>query len=388
MKHSLTLFVFFGATSFIAAKPFSAQANEFPPSEDFAPTESSEISSADKEKSERNLTEVGGRLRLEATTLFSEKQKFENAITKQGSGAEIYLDARGDSGGRAFLRARLVQEAQATTPSFFVDEAKVQLQPAHSLFLTAGRQKVKFGTAKFFNPTDFLNQDLRDVFALDDRRPGVDALKIHLPGEGYNVYGIALSPQTQKIGNTGGYLRSEFAFSGGEVSLSGFEVKGKHSRLGADASVAVGDFDIFAEAAWNGKSRVSTGFTYELSINDTDTVSFVFEHHFNEYGLTQKNAYLSALQAQSHRPLELAKHYAATSLYFAKPKALPQFTFLASTVLNLSDSSFLVVPQMFYEITKDAQATVSTQIPHGIAGSEFKLARTRAQTTLAIEAVF
>ncbi len=388
MKKQLRISLFFGAISFVSAAPCVAWANDFPPSDDFAPTESAEISAADKDKSERNLTEVGGRLRLEATTLFAENQKFENATTKQGSGAEIYLDAKGDNGGRAFLRARLVQEAQAATPSFFVDEAKVQLQPAQSVFLTAGRQKVKFGTAKFFNPTDFLNQDLRDIFALDDRRPGVDAVKVHIPGEGYNVYGIALSPLAQKIGNTGGYWRSEFAFSGGEISLSGLEVKGKHTRLGADASLAVGDVDVFTEVAWNGKTRVSSGVTYDIAVTDTDTLSLVAEHHFNENGLTQKSDYLAALQAQSHRPLELAKHYAAASIYLAKPKALPKTTLLTSVVSNLSDSSYLVVPQLFYELTKDVQATLSAQIPQGPTGSEFKLARTRAQTTLAIEAVF
>jgi hypothetical protein len=216
----------------------------------------------------------------------------------------------------------------------------------------------------------------------------VDAVKIHVPGEGYNVYGIALSPQTKKVGNTGAYWRGEFAFAGGEISVSGLEVKGKHARLGADASLAVGDVDVFAEAAWNGKTRVSSGLTYDLSINDTDSLSFVAEHHFNENGLTKKSEYLAAIQTQSHRPLELAKHYAAGSVYLAKPKAFPKTTFLASVVSNLSDHSYLVVPQMFYDLTKDVQATLSAQIPQGPADSEFKLARTRAQTTLAIEAVF
>jgi hypothetical protein len=365
-----------------------ALAEDFPPSDDFAPASEAAVSDADKQQSERDRAEIGGRVRIESSTLFLKSQKFENAETTNGSGAEIYIDAKGHDGGRAFLRAQVKQPATTGSPSLSVDEAKLQLTLKESVFLTAGRQKIKFGAAKFFNPTDFLNQEARSPFELEDRRSGVDALKVHVPVGISNFYGIALTPQNQKLGNTGAYARAESAFSWGEVSLSTLEVKGKQTSVGADVSAAVGDFDIFAEGAFAKHARISTGFVYEMKLNDTDSMALTAEYHFNESGLTQKSDYATAIQSGTHRPLELAREYFAASLYLANPKALSKTTFLVTAITNISDSSNVLVPQIFYELTKDIAASLRVQIPRGESGTEFQLIPSRAQTTFAVEARF
>ncbi len=366
----------------------AANAEDFPPADEFGLSPAQGITPTEKQQSEHDRAEIGGRLRIESTTFFSKNKKPKDANTSNGSGAEIYIDAKGENNSRALLRAQLKQGADNSNPSVSIDEAKIQFALLQKVFVTGGRQKIKFGTAKFFNPTDFLNAQTRDPFALDDRRPGIDALKIHVPGEGYNLYGIALSPDTKKFGDTGGYWRGELAFSKGEVSVSGLEIRNKHSHIGADASLAVGDFDVFCEAGIANKSQISSGVNYEFKINESDSMAIALEHYYNENGFTNKANYIPALQTGTNKSLDLGKQYLAASAYLAKPKAMSKTTLFAAVIENLNDSSFIFVPQVFHEITKDIIASVNVQVPSGASGSEFALLNAHVITTVALEAVF
>ena len=55
-----------------------------------------------------------------------------------------------------------------------------------------GLQRIKWGSGRFWNPTDFLNQQRKDPLDFFDKRLGVAMLKLHLPleAQGWNIYGI------------------------------------------------------------------------------------------------------------------------------------------------------------------------------------------------------
>lgn len=386
------------ADDFPSAPDDGATANER-----FGFSQDSGISSSDKATSERDRAEIGGRVRVEGVYTQTTKQKPANATMKSGSGAELYLDAKTDSGVRSFLRVRVEQSAAAasvnsttssptnsasSSPNVLVDEAKLQSKLYNKLFLTAGRQKMKFGAAKFFNPTDFPNQQVRDPFAQDDRRPGVDAIKIHFPLESINIYAVGLAAKNEVFGDAAGYGRAEVAFSGGEVSLSALSSRNQTTKYGVDASVAVLDLDFYAEAAFEKHERYSLGFTYDAKISDRDTVSFGAEYHHNGNGLANASQYGSALARGTHSPLALGRDYAAASIYLAKPQWFTHSTIIVSAISNASDNSTAIVPQLFHEISPEITASVRLMIPAGKTDGEFRMANLRNQTTLALESVF
>jgi len=361
------------------------------------------LSANDKAISERDRAEIGGRVRIEGVYTQTTKQKPADANMKNGSGAELYLDAKSESGVRSFLRIRMEQSAAgvsatsatsaagtdaSTSPSLSVDEAKIQATLWHKLFLTAGRQKMKFGAAKFFNPTDFPNQQMRDPFAREDRRPGVDALKLHLPLEDMNIYAIALASKSEVFGDTAGYGRAEFAFSGGEVSVSALSKRNQTTKYGIDASAAVRDIDAYTEVAFDDHERYSAGFTYDVQISDSDAISLGAEYHHNGNGLAGSSQYFGALASGTHTPLTLGRDYAAATIYLAKPQWLKHSTLIFSTIANTADNSATLVPQIFHEITPEITASAQLMMPAGKSDGEFRMMNVLTQATLALEAIF
>jgi hypothetical protein len=378
-----------------------AHADDFPAAPDVASDvapfgEEGGISTIEKQESERDRAEIGGRLRVEGVVTQTRGQAFKEASMTSGSGAEIYLDAKATDGVRALLRARVEQPAVAApaggkggsaSPGMAIDEAKVQANFCKVLFVTAGRQKMKFGAARFFNPTDFPNRQRRDPFAIDDRRPGVDALKLHLPVGMTNLYAIALPSSNSLVGDTSGYGRAEVAFGAGEVSVSALAQRNKDTKAGADISLAVGDVDVYGEVSADGHESYATGLSWDIKLSDSDALTLGAEYFRNGIGFEKSGSYLAALKAGTHQPLELGREYAAMSAYLAKPRWMSDATLILSAIGNLSDGSRVVVPQVYYAVTSDLTASLRLALPSGESDGEFRLIRQRLQGTLALEAL-
>ncbi len=354
------------------------------------------LSDQDRQTSEKDKAEIGGRVRVQGVYTQTTSQKASNATMVSGSGAELYLDAKSPEGVRSFLKVRVEQSAAAdststsknSSPRLSVDEAKIQATLWQKLFVTAGRQKMKFGTAQFFNPSDFPNQESRDPFSKEDRRPGVDALKLHVPVESINLYAIALPAKNEVVGDAGAYTRAEIAFNGGEFSLSSLAKRNQKTKYGADISLAVNDLDVYAEAGVDAHEHYSSGFTWDLKLNDSDTLTLGAEYHHNGNGLSKSSEYAMALLRQTHVPLQLGREYAAASAYLPKPKWFKHSTFLFSAITNITDESTVLVPQVFYEITPDITASAQVLVPTGNPDGEFRMTKTKTQATVALEALF
>ena len=83
-----------------------------------------------------------------------------------------------------------------------LQELRISANISHEIFFTIGRQKVKYGAAKFINPTDFLNPVPFDFFLPSDERSGVDIVKMQIPSGTANLYaaGVAGNPTTGNHG--------------------------------------------------------------------------------------------------------------------------------------------------------------------------------------------
>ncbi|MGZ5958208.1 MAG: hypothetical protein ACXWLI_07310 [Myxococcaceae bacterium] len=249
--------------------------------------------------------------RLFLTTL--QNQPFNQSTVSFPTLVDVYLDARPMDRLRAFVLGRLTYDpffavtvggtalpgvpasTTVSNPAVVLDQAWLAFDIGHAVFLTVGRQHVKWGVARFFTPTDFLASQPRDPLALFDSRLGVTMIRAQIPWEraGWNFTAIALFEPTQLVGggysgsaavenpgssginptgstgtefrDIGGALRAEFAFKNGAVGLDGLVQRNRSPRAGADVTMSLGDFDIYGEVAWKQYSDAPSSRTFDVT---------------------------------------------------------------------------------------------------------------------------
>lgn len=354
--------------------------------------------------------------------------------------ADVYLDARPNDRVRAYLRGRLRYNPSAIEGELVsfgqpaeplraeLDQFWMKFDIARTLFVTAGKEKVKWGTGRFWNPTDFLNQDTLDPLAgvtIFDQRLGVTLLKLHLPIEslGWNFYAVGTFDGASAPEEIGAALRAEILFGETELSLAFGGRKNNPLRLGATISSGLGPVDVRGEIAVQHKNSrnfvrgtcspnqalanietdplsfvrpqgfslpAELGETYsreedwipqavagvELPVGygDDDSVYFGAEYFFNDAGYDDRNLYPCLIAQGAFTPFYLGRHYAAAYMLLPGPGRWDDTTFVLSFIGNLSDSS--AVGRFDYRVRVltylDIGAFVNAHF--GAAGSEFRFA--------------
>src|SRR5262249_16013533 len=141
----------------------------------------------------------------------------------------------------------------SSNPAVLLDQLWVNFDIARTLFITAGKQHVKWGVSRFWNPTDFLTPQRRDPLAVFDPRLGASMIKVPLPSaRGGNLHASGLienGGRESTVGQWGCAIRGEIAFARSEIGAEAVFVPGRRDRFGLDASSAVGLLDVYVEAA-------------------------------------------------------------------------------------------------------------------------------------------
>ena len=286
--------------------------------------------------------------------------------------------------------------ARTRGPSTLLDQLWLRFDIMHTVFVTAGRQHVKWGTARFWTPTDFLHPQARNPIAAFDARPGFTMVKAHVPWEakGANFYAFALvegvtqtdaqgRPITGSDGSgtlrqMGGAARAEFVLGAAELGLDSVVYKGRKPKFGGDLSFGLGDFDLYVDAAlrygseiprrtydpntvateglsinqWvdqqypveysvGVKPQVAVGGTYSLKYNDNDVFTVTGEYFYNTLGYSDPHVYPGLFLSSSFPFFYVGRHYAAIAAIAAAPYSWNYTTFTLSTLGNLSDQSFI-----------------------------------------------
>ncbi|MFN0064377.1 MAG: hypothetical protein ACKVPX_17850 [Myxococcaceae bacterium] len=278
---------------------------------------------------------IGGQFYLRAITQTNDRDRLSRSRFSLPTLLDVYLDGRPSDQLRAYVRGRLVydpflstQSLTTTTPvdnpAVVLDQAWLAFDIARSVFVTAGRERVRWGTARIWNPTDFLGSVRRDPLAQFDARVGVSMVKVHVPVEslGWNFYAIGVFEATQRpgglgagssgsttagqdlsggnsafgsagsgttLGDVGGAFRAEFVFGSTEIGVDGLAQKGRRPRLGIDLSTALGPIDLYAEAAF---LRGTDTQRYRLVENPDPALGF--NGRFEPFGGDEFNAGVSA----------------------------------------------------------------------------------------------
>jgi hypothetical protein len=355
----------------------------------------------------RDTLTVGGRLEIRAGTGQVEGEKLGASGLDQLRQADVFFDTRPNKDLRAFVRARFSEQTppadaalgslgsgtaastgadSSDTVRTDLDEAWLKWDWSDTLFATYGKQHLKWGSGRFWNPTDFTATQTRDPFALYDRRLGQELLKLHLPFEkqGYNLYAVAQLDDVERNDDIGGALRGEFAFGGiGEAAVT---VQGRaHAplRAGLDVSSALGPFDGHVESAVTTRHQrkfyagtldedtgevpheidrqddklVQTvvGLDKTFKFSDDDNFTIGVEYFDNQLGYDDRKLELFALFTGDAQPLYAGRRYLGTFVRIPQPGSWNDTQIYLNSISNLSDNTTVVRLTGGWTIFTDAQ---------------------------------
>lgn len=328
---------------------------------------------------------IGGRMWVLAQANLSEGVDDPSQVTMDGpTRFDLYADARPNDRVRAYASGRLTHDwsirrgdtdpftgEEIPVDTVLLDQLWVKFDVAHRVYVTAGKQRIRWGTGRFWQPTDFLNQQRLDPLAIVDVRTGVDLVKVHVPIESANsnVYAIANLADAHALDEIGGALRAETSFGQTELTASAAARKDQPVKLGATASSGLGPFDVSLEAAvqhgvtdprWEGTlDPVALVFPTEVDISDEwlvqvvgglelsiaygsdDSFAIGAQGFYNQLGYDDADLLGWLFLVNQYTPLYFGRAYAGGYVYVPSPGRLKDHTFLASVLVNVSDESLV-----------------------------------------------
>ncbi len=299
----------------------------------------------------------------------------------------------------------------ATTPNnpqVVLDQAWLKFDIDHTVFVTAGKQHVKWGSARFWNPTDFLHIQRRDPLLPFDLRVGTTMVKFELPIESKktNLYGIALFDNptpSSTLGQVGGAFRAETVFGSTEIGIETVARGGTSAVYGGDVSSSLGPFDVYLEAACltgapparyaisgagltpgadlstlissdavEGPSiQVSTGANHQFAWRENRQATVGVEYFYNQAGYNDARVYPALIFFGQYQPFYTGKNYAAFYITAEGPDAERHTSYTFSTLGNLSDRSFLSRLDFAWRILTYLTFEAYADFHYGTRGGEF-----------------
>jgi hypothetical protein len=346
---------------------------------------------------------IGGTFYQQANVPFTRNVSEGGQSLSRPLQVDVYLDGRPNDRLRSYVVGRLLYDSSkdaygkatagptgftvpgaATTtalpnnPQVVLDQAWLKFDVDRTLFVSMGRQHVKWGTGRIWNPSDALNPQHRDPLQPYDLRLGADMASVQIPWEAKqaNLYAIALFDNPQPgstLQQLGGAVRLEGLVGPAEVGLSAVGRAGERPRYSADLSSPLGPFDSYVEAAflsndgglvqrsWQGLPagpgvpslsgvyssdglpgsalQIVGGLDYTFAWRDNRSATVGAEYFYNELGVTDAHLYPILLYLGQYAPFYVGKHYAAVYLSAEGPDAGNKTSYNLSAISNLGDAS-------------------------------------------------
>lgn len=330
-----------------------------------------------------------------------------------------YFDARPNDRLRAMVVARLRYDATydetafasqlvgspRSNPSITLDQLWLSFDIARQVFVTAGRQHVKWGTGRFWNPTDYLHDTRRDALALFDDRVGTSMVKFQVPFESLNAQFTAIAlletaAQTGTLGQVGAAARAEGSFGDAAVGVDAVVQNGARPKYGADISAGVGPFDLYGELSLRaGPARrfertdaavggvplferrqvadfgtsATAGLTYTFAYRENDTATVGAEYFFNPTGYDDTETYPFLLLNGGFQPFYTGRQYAAVYALLLGPGDWDKTSFVLSNLANLSDRSYVSRLDFTVRVLTYLTVEANVSVFYGNPNGEFRL---------------
>ena len=395
---------------------------------------------------------IGGQLYWRVMSTAGQGQYPQNWSLSAPALLDVFMDARPNERVRAFALGRMFydptlppngttsstlagapQSSDSTSlnlfsqgtrgPNVLLDQMWLRFDILHTVFVTAGKQHVRWGTARFWTPTDYLHMLPRNPLLPFDSRSGVTMLKLHLPWEkrGWNFYAYAL-PENPDATNT---ARKVAAAARAEVVLGAFEAGAgvfgrEHSRakFAGDVSFGIWDLDFYGEVAvrnagdvdfvhyqgppaecttsgnafttadlsqyytiargsgW--KPQATGGVSYTRKYADKDTWTVGAEYFYNGLGYSNVQDYLGlfAFSQAMQNPANffyLGRQYLGVFATAPAPYSWDLHTFTLSALANLTDQSGITRFDYAYTLLTHIRFEAYGAVHWGQRHGEFRL---------------
>jgi hypothetical protein len=329
---------------------------------------------------------IGGKLylRLDAAVPDINEPMLADVSLANPNLYELYADARPTDRLRAYSRVRLRHDLsledgdvdaftglEEEPTSVTLDQLWLNFDVGRRVYVTAGRQRIKWGAGRFWNPTDFLAPARLDSLAFFDERTGVGLVKVHLPFDflSSNLYVVADIEGAQAADQVGGAVRYEAVAGLTEVALSAANRKSGPLQLGGQLTTGLGLVDLRGEVAlthgdtqpyWEGTLDLET-FTFPTEVSreddwivqavvgaevgfrlgDNDTLFLGVEGFYNDAGTDDPDIYPWLLLQEQFQPFYLGRQYAGAYVFLPGPGTgrWDDLSWTGSLLGNLSDSS-------------------------------------------------
>jgi hypothetical protein len=283
---------------------------------------------------------------------------------------DAYFDTRVNDRVRAYVRGRvlynpladvatgasnpLFQQAAQPEARAVLNQMWLKWDIARTVYFTAGRQFIRWGATRFWNPLDILNANKYNPLLFFDDRVGTTMLKVHVPweAEGWNFYALLLNDDAINARKLGAAARAEVVVGPAEVGLSAKIRKGEDSKAGIDWSAAIGDIDVTGEAAMafpSGRDpewQISAGASWSWAYRDDDNLTLGVEYFHNPQGVTAqtvidsyKTAFVNQTALPGYVPLYTGKDYVGALAAVSSPGNWNDVFITAFALRNLTDSS-------------------------------------------------
>lgn len=420
----------FGAPAAPAPAPTPAEAGETRADETLfgAPSTAATPSAASALSAEvapEDPLRLGGQLYTRMLGTLREETRPGKLTVSYPTLVDLYVDARPNDRVRGMVIGRLQYNPlqynvlfpgvsfgaySATSTSVLLNQLWVNFDVDRKVFITAGRQFTKWGTGRFWNPTDYLQPTRRDPLEPFDVRTGADMVKFHVPYEklGWNFYAVALLENltpVPSIERTGVALRAETVFGSTELGLDALLARYQVPRLGLDLSSGLGPVDVRAEVGIRpGKSfrlwrpvenpvsedladqyeqytldgwvpQASVGLDWQRTIGDDDVLTLGGETFINPLaGYDDASLYPWLIFQGAYNPFYTGKYYGALFASLGSPGKWSDASLTFSTIGNLSDLSFVSRLDFSNLLLTHLRLEAYAAAYYGTRGGEFKLA--------------
>jgi len=336
------------------------------------------------------------------------RDQYSNTTAGPGSGS---FQSASTSSAPTSVPGLGVNTSVPNNPQVGLDQAWLKFDIDRTVFVTAGKQHVKWGVSRFWNPTDLLNTQKRDPLLPYDLRLGNTMAKFEVPVEAAksNFYAIALfdNPQpASTLAQIGGAFRAETtAIGNAELGIDAVFRGGTFPVYGLDFSTPVGPLDFYLEAAYkmgttfpiyqvpanivagsNFASLISIepisgpvlqtsgGISYDFAWRDNRQATIGAEYFYNQIGYTDPHAYPALIFLDQFQPFYTGRHYAAIYLTAEGPDAEKHTSYTLSTLGNLSDMSFITRLDFSWRFLTYLTFEAYVDGHYGTKGGEFNFA--------------
>lgn len=227
--------------------------------------------------------------------------------------------------------------------------------------LTAGKQRIAWGSGYIWNPTDVFNPVVLSFTVREEDETNVEALRFEVPiGQASGLDGYVTAGPVVKKG-----FRAKTNIHVFDLSASYVDLGNNDSQLGFDFSGDAWLLSVRGEAAVkrDGIMQVMMGGDYTLE----NGVGLALEYHYNGLGKKDKVNYdWAGLTAGTIK--ELGMDY----LYLGLNKIVDEITTLKGSLLtNLNDQSFLVYPALTRSLSQNLDLSLESMILGGQQGTEY-----------------